>query len=163
MNLTKHTLANHRYSRSRLGHPDELIVLDRNRMRALPPVSLKTMFRNTVRLPRDYYVWVFANDYSVDPAFIGRIVDVSADLQTVRITHDGVLIASHIRVGAKHLVITDPAHVVRASVMRHDFKTQRVHQHQEQEAVQIRDLAAYDEIFGIDLAHDTTILAGVVS
>lgn len=156
-------LANHRYSRSRHGRPDELIVLDRNSMRALPPVSPETMFRNTVRLPRDYYVRVFSNDYSVDPAFIGRIVDVSADLQTVRITHDGVLIASHIRVWAKHLVVTDPAHVVRASVMRQDFRTQRARQHQEPETVQVRDLAAYDEVFGIDLAHDTTILAGVVS
>lgn len=156
-------LANHRYSRSRHGRPDELIVLDRNRMRGLPPVAPETMFRNTVRLPRDYYVRVFSNDYSVDPAFIGRIVDVSADLQTVRITQDGVLIASHIRVWAKHLVVTDPAHVVRASLMRQDFRTQRARQHQELETVQVRDLAAYDEVFGIDLAHDTTILAGVVS
>lgn len=101
----------------------------------------------------------------MDPAFIGRIVDVSADLQTVRITHDGVLIASHNRVWARHLVITDPAHVVRASVMRQDFRTQRARQHQEQEqeTVQVRDLAAYDEIFGIDLAHDAAPLAGVVS
>jgi hypothetical protein len=73
--------ANHRYSRSRHGRPDELIVLDRERMRELPPVTPETVFRNAVRLPRDYYVRVFSNDYSVDPSFIGRIVDVIADLE----------------------------------------------------------------------------------
>jgi hypothetical protein len=54
--------ANHRYSRSRLGRPDELIVLDRERMRELPPVSPESVFRNAVRLPRDYCVPVFSND-----------------------------------------------------------------------------------------------------
>ncbi len=57
--------ANHRYSRSRHGRPGELIVLDRERMRELPPVSPEAVFRNAVRLPRDYYVRVFSNDYSV--------------------------------------------------------------------------------------------------
>jgi hypothetical protein len=54
--------ANHRYSRSRHGRPDELIVLDRERMRELPPVSPEAVFRNAERLPRDYYVRVFSND-----------------------------------------------------------------------------------------------------
>jgi hypothetical protein len=50
------------YSRSRHGRPDELIVLDRERMRELPPVSPEAVFRNAERLPRDYYVRVFSND-----------------------------------------------------------------------------------------------------
>ena len=143
--------ANHRYSRSRHGRPDELIVLDRERTRQLPPVSPEVVFRSTVRLPRDYYVRVFSNDYSVVPSFIGRIVDVIAVLETVRVAHDGVIIATHIRVWARHLVVTDPVHVARAAVMRRDFRAQRVHRPEPAEAVQVRDLAAYDEIFGIDL------------
>jgi hypothetical protein len=62
-----------------------------------------------------------------------------------------VLIATHVRIWARHLVVTDPAHVARAAVMRRDFRAQRVHRLKPVEAVQIRDLAAYDEIFGIDL------------
>jgi transposase len=155
--------ANHRYSRSRHGRPDELIVLDREKMRELPPVTPDTVFRNAVRLPRDYYVRVFSNDYSVDPSFIGRIVDVTADLDTVWVTHDGVLIATHVRAWARHLVVTDTAHVARAAVMRRDFRTQRVRRPEPEEAVQIRDLAAYDEIFGIDLGQDPAVLLEAAS
>ncbi|WP_416352782.1 Mu transposase domain-containing protein [Arthrobacter sp. TB 26] len=92
-----------------------------------PTVTPDTVFRNAVRLPRDYYVRVFSNDYSVDPSFIGRIVDVTANLDTVTVTHDGVLIATHVRICAGHLVVTDPAHLAWAAVMRRDFRTQRVH------------------------------------
>lgn len=46
--------ADHRYSRSRHGRrPDGLIVLGRERMMELPPVSPETVFRNAVRLPPD--------------------------------------------------------------------------------------------------------------
>jgi hypothetical protein len=60
-------------------------------------------------------------------------------------------IATHVRAWARHLVVTDPVHVARAAVMRRDFRTQRVHRPEPEEAVEVRDLAAYDEIFGIDL------------
>lgn len=150
--------ANHRYSRSRHGRPDELIVLDRERMPELLPVTPEAVFRNTVRLPRDYYVRVFSNDYSVNPSFIGRIVDVIADLDTSWVTHDGVIIATHVRAWARHLVVTDPAHVARAAVMRRDFRTQRVHRAEPLESVEVRDLAAYDEIFGIDLGQQPDLI-----
>lgn len=116
-----------------------------------------TVFRNAVRLPRDYYVRVFSNDYSVDPSFIGRIVDVTAGLDTVTVAHHGVLIASYARMWARHPVVTDPAHVVRAAVMRREFHSQRVRRPEPVEAVQVRDLAAYDEIFGIDLSQPTLL------
>lgn len=52
-----------------------------------PPVG----FRRQIRLPRDYYIRVFGDDYSVDPAAIGRTVDVHADLTrvTVRLSKNG--------------------------------------------------------------------------
>ena len=46
---------------------------------------------NRVRLGRDYYVRVDSNDYSVDPAVIGRFVDVTADLAPVEVRLDGRL------------------------------------------------------------------------
>jgi hypothetical protein len=43
--------------------------------------------------------------------------------------------------------------------MRRDFRTQRVHRPEPGEAVQVRDLAAYDEILGIDLSQPTLLEA----
>jgi hypothetical protein len=52
-------------------------------MLPLPPVAPAVGWVNRVRLGRDYYVRVDSNDYSVDPAVIGRFVDVTADLTKV--------------------------------------------------------------------------------
>ena len=41
------------------------------------------------RLPRDYYVRLDGNDYSVDPAVIGRRIEITADLARVRVSCDG--------------------------------------------------------------------------
>ena len=41
-------------------------------MLELPPVAPVTGWRLATRLPRDHYVRVDSNDYSVDPSVIGR-------------------------------------------------------------------------------------------
>jgi hypothetical protein len=43
-------------------------------------------------------------------------------------------------------------------VMRRDFRTQRIHRNEPLESVEVRDLAAYDEIFGIDLGQQPALL-----
>ena len=70
-------------------------------MLALPPVPSHVGWRNRVRLGRDYYVRLDTNDYSVDPSVIGRLVDVTADLDRVRVRADGRLVANHARVWAR--------------------------------------------------------------
>ena len=65
--------------------PIDLVDADRAAMLALPPVPLHLGWRNQIRLGRDYYVRVDTNDYSVDPTAIGRLVDVTADLDRVRV------------------------------------------------------------------------------
>ena len=80
---------------------------------------------NRVRLGRDYYVRVDSNDYSVDPAVIGRFVDVTADLSRVEVRHEGRLVAAHDRVWARGMTITDPAHVAAAKVLREQFQRPR--------------------------------------
>ena len=64
----------------------------------LPPVPPVTGWHRTVRLPRDYYVRLDGNDYSVDPAVIGRRVEVTADLCRIRVTCDGLIAADHERI-----------------------------------------------------------------
>ena len=49
-------------------------------MLTLPPVAPATGWRASTRLPRDHYVRVDTNDYSVHPAVIGRRIEVLADL-----------------------------------------------------------------------------------
>ena len=49
-------------------------------------------WHNRIRLPRDHYVRIDTCDYSVDPAVIGRMVDVRADLDQVTVTCEGRLV-----------------------------------------------------------------------
>ncbi|WP_253259534.1 Mu transposase domain-containing protein [Subtercola boreus] len=147
-------IANARMSRSRRGRPIELVAADRAAMRGLPPVAPEVMFRNTVRLPRDYYVRAFSNDYSVDPTMIGRLVDVTASLDTIAVHHDGVLIAEHRRRWARQLTVTDPAHVTRAAELRSQFQAQHQRRPPAAAVVELASLAHYDELFGVDPALD---------
>ena len=56
--------------------PTDRIAADRAAMLALPPVAPATGWRTSVRLPRDHYVRLDSNDYSVHPAVIGRRIEV---------------------------------------------------------------------------------------
>ena len=67
--------ANRRVVRTIKARPIDLVDVDRAAMLALPPVPPRVGWFNTIRLGRDYYVRVDSNDYSVDPAAIGRGVD----------------------------------------------------------------------------------------
>ena len=144
-------IANARMSRSRRGRPGDLVAADRASMRGLPPVAPEVVFRNSVRLPRDYYVRAFSNDYSVDPTMIGRVVDVTASLDTVAVHHDGVLIAAHRRKWARQLTVTDPAHVARAAELRAQFHAQRARRPAVTAVVESASLARYDELFRVDI------------
>lgn len=144
-------IANNRLSRSRRGRPNDLVSIDRAAMRGLPPVEPEVAFRNTVRLPRDYSVRAFSNDYSVDPTMIGRVVDVTASLDTVSVHHDGVLIAQHRRKWARQLTVTDPGHVARAAELRTQFQAQRARRPAVTPVVETASLARYDELFSVDI------------
>jgi transposase len=98
--------------------PTERIAADRAAMLALPPVAPETGWRAALRLPRDHYVRLDANDYSVHPAAIGRRVEVVAGLDRVRAFSGGQLVADHERSWAWHQVVTDPAHKTAAAAMR---------------------------------------------
>jgi hypothetical protein len=116
-------------------------------MLPLPPVAPAVGWVNRVRLGRDYYVRVDSSDYSVDPAVIGRFVDVTADLSRVEVRHEGRLVAAHDRAWARGRTITDPAHVAAAKVLREQYQQPRpVTGHHEELT---RDLAEYDRAFGV--------------
>ncbi len=139
-------LANRKVVRTIKAAPVDLIERDRAGMLPLPPVPLQLGWRERARLGRDYYVRLDSSDYSVDPAVIGRLVDVTADLDRVRVRAGGRVVADHARVWARGSTITDPAHVETARRLREQFQQPRqVHPVDDL----TRDLADYDRAFGL--------------
>jgi len=139
--------ANQRVVRTTRARPVDLLEADRASMLPLPPVPPMVGWRRQVRLGRDYYVTIARNDYSVDPTWIGRMVDASADLDRVQVRLDGRLITEHPRVWARGLTITDTGHVDTARKLRQAFQQPRT---QAAGDGLFRDLADYDRAFGLD-------------
>ena len=141
------TKANSRVVRTIKTTPLERLEADRAAMLPLPPVAPALGWVNRLRLGRDYYVRVDSSDYSVDPAVIGRFVDVRADLSRVEVRHEGRLVAAHDRVWARRMTVTDPVHVAAAKVLREQFQQPRpaIDPHEGL----TRDLADYDRAFGL--------------
>lgn len=139
-------VANHRSVRSLQARPADLVETDRTAMLALPPIPPPLGHRTRIRLGRDYFVRIAGSDYSVDPTFIGRMVDVTADLETVTITADGRLVGSHARSWTSAATVIDPVHVSVAARLRAVFQ-----QPSSTEDPLRRDLADYDRAFGVSL------------
>jgi hypothetical protein len=147
--------ANARIVRTVKTRPVDRLDSDRAAMLPLPPVPPAVGWVNRVRLGRDYYVRIDSSDYSVDPALIGRFVDVSADLARVEVRHEGLLVATHDRVWARGMTIADPAHVAAAKVLREQYQRSRPVPDHDSVRDLTRDLADYDRAFGlIDSAPD---------
>jgi transposase len=140
--------ANRRWRRAMGCAPVDRIAADKQAMLSLPPVAPATGWRSSLRLPRDYYVRLDSNDYSVDPAVIGRRVEVAAGLDRVRVFCDGRVVADHERIWARHQTLTDPAHWAAAQALRRQ-RLSLVAPPAEPE-VQIRCLADYDTALGLD-------------
>lgn len=125
--------------------PVDRWAVDRTAMLSLPPVAPALGWRESARLPRDYYVRLDSNDYSVHPSVIGRRVDVRADSQTVTVTCAGRVVARHDRCWARRQSITDPEHRAAAEVLR---TSPRVRPSDPGEVEQ-RSLADYDRVLGL--------------
>lgn len=152
-------IANARRVRVIDGRPVDLLDPDRAHMLALPPVPLVTETVTSVRLGRDYYLYlrVAGNDYSVDPNAIGQLVEVSTTISHVRVSRVGHLLATHDRCWAARQTLTDPAHVQAASVLRQQFQTGPPPQAGDH---MVRDLADYDRAFGVDFSSVTVTSDG---
>jgi transposase len=143
-------LANQRQRRVLGCAPVDRIAADRAAMLPLPPVAPATGWASSLRLPRDHYVRLDGNDYSVHPAVVGRRVEVRADLERVTVSCDGRLVADHVRCWARHQTLSDPAHLQAAAQLRHDRAAVGAAGRRDQDEVQLRCLADYDAAFGLD-------------
>lgn len=141
--------ANARTVRSLKARPADLVQIDTAAMLRLPPIAPAHGFTARVRLPRDYYVRVIGNDYSVDPSVIGRMVDVTADLERVQVRFGSKVVADHARSWGTAATITDPEHVQTARRLREAFQQPRPALVPDE--VGVRDLADYDTAFGVNI------------
>jgi transposase len=121
---------------------------DRAAMLSLPPIPPVVGWRLTTRLPRDHYVRVDANDYSVHPSVVGRRIEVAADPDRVAVSCDGRPVAVHERCWAQHQSITDPAHRQAANDLRAAHRAAAVAPIHTM--VEARNLTDYDRVFGLD-------------
>ena len=107
-------------------------------MRPLPERLPDIDRRQVVRVPQQPYLRVDRNDYSIDPPFAGRRVEVrvSQTEVTAAVLDTGELACRHRRVFAGGLTITDPAHQT-------ELERQRARRRQRHEVeVEIRPLSA---------------------
>jgi hypothetical protein len=93
-------------------------------------------------VPAQPFIRVDRNDYSIDPAFAGRRVEVRVSQReiTAVVLDTRELAARHRRVFAGGLTITDPAHQTLLERQR----TTRRQRHEVE--VEIRPLSRYDEL-----------------
>jgi transposase len=137
--------ANNRIHGTTRRRPAEAIFEDRGAMMAFPPVLPDPSWRFTTRLPRDHYVRVATNDYSVNPRFVGRRVDVRVTLDEVIATCDGTEVARHRRCLAKHQTLLAPDHSRALRAMRAEAQLAAMLV----DDVEERDLADYDRALGV--------------
>jgi len=151
--------ANQRLMRSLGGRsPVDLWDEDRAAMMALPPTTPVVGLRLRTRLARDYYIRVASNDYSVDPAAVGRFVDIIASPDRVVAHCNGSEVANHDRHWGTHATIADPAHVAAAKGLRAQYRQEQATQarrridrtHNDGHRVTLRALPDYDDLYGVN-------------
>jgi Mu transposase-like protein len=103
---------NERVHRTVRAVPADRLIEERERMRPLPQVLPDTDRRVVVRVPQQPFLRIDRNDYSIDPAFAGRRVEVGVSQREVTavVLDTGEIACCHRRTFASGLTLTDPAH-----------------------------------------------------
>jgi len=133
---------NQRVHRTVRAVPAERLAEEKARMRPVPARMPDVDRREVVRVPAQPFVRVDRNDYSIDPRFVGRRVElrVSQTELTAVVLDTGELAARHRRVFAGGLTLTDPAHQTQLERQRERRRLRH------QVEVEIRPLSRYDAL-----------------
>jgi transposase len=132
---------NRRVHRTVRAVPAERLAQERDRMRPLPARLPDLDRRFVTRVAAQPYVRIDRNDYSIDPVFAGRRVEVrvSQEHVTAAVLDTGELAARHRRSFAGGLTFTDPQHQT-------ELERQRARRRRHEVDVEIRPLARYDQL-----------------
>jgi hypothetical protein len=133
---------NRRVHRSTREVPLERLSSERVRMRPAPTQMPDVDRRLVVRVPAQPYVRMDRNDYSIDPAFVGRRVEMRVSQTEVMavVLDTGELACRHTRSFAGALTVTDPAHQTELERQRERRRLR------DQVEVEIRPLSRYDRL-----------------
>ena len=107
-------------------------------MAALPQAAPDTDRRWVMRVPPDPFLRLDTCDYSLDPTFVGRRIEVRAGQRNVQavVLDTGEIACEHLRSFAKHRTITALEHA----------RALRAGRQAGEPAVEIRPLARYDAL-----------------
>jgi transposase len=133
---------NRRVHRTVRAVPAERLAQERAQMRRLPDLLPDCDRRHVVRVAQQPFVRVDRNDYSIDPVFAGRRVEVRLSQgEVVAVVLDtGEVACRHRRSFAGGLTIIDPAHQT-------ELERQRAKRRQRHDVeVEVRPLARYDQL-----------------
>jgi hypothetical protein len=133
---------NGRVHRSVRAVPAERLLEERGRMRPLPERLPDSDRRLVTRVAAQPLVRVDRNDYSIDPAFAGRRIELRVSQSEVLAVglDTGELACRHRRSFAGGLTICDPAH-------QSELERQRARRRGRHDVeVEIRPLARYDQL-----------------
>lgn len=133
---------NRRVHRTIRAVPAERLVEEHARMRALSAAMPDSDRRHVLRVPQQPYLRIDRNDYSVDPVFAGRRVQVRvSQTEVIAVVLDtGELACRHRRSFAGGLTVTDRAHQT-------ELERQRERRRQRHDVdVEVRPLARYDQL-----------------
>jgi transposase len=134
--------ANSRFHRGIRAVPAERLLEEKKRMRPLPSPMPATALRSVLRVPQQPYFRFDTNDYSLDPRFAARRVELSIGQRQIIATalDSGELCARHVRSFARHLTFTDPAHQAELDRLRGNRRRGP------QVDVELRPLSRYDAL-----------------
>lgn len=134
--------ANGRQHRTTRDVPADRLADERKRA-PLGEITVDTDKRWVVRVAQQPFVRVDRNDYSIDPRFAGRRVEirVSQTLVTATVLDSGELAARHQRVFAGGQTLVDPRH-------QDELERQRQRRRDRKQDVEVeqRDLSVYDAL-----------------
>src|SRR3954463_9103286 len=133
---------NQRVHRTVRAVPAERLLEEQGRRRPLPARLPDCDRRTVVRVPPQPFVRLDRNDYSIDPAFAGRRVEVRVSQTEILavVLDPGELAARHRRSFAGGLTVTDRGHQTQLELQR----ARRRGRHDVD--VEVRPLARYDQL-----------------
>jgi len=129
-----------RFHRTLRARPIDRFAQERESLRALPAILPDLDRREVLRVPPQPYARVDTVDYSLDPRFVERRVELRVSQSEVRAAalDTGELVAAHERVFARHLTLTALEH---ARLLQQQRQARR-----DEVAVEQGPLARYDAV-----------------